>query len=159
MKRSRIAYHILFWAYCVLMAWLLFGRTRYVITGGYWDTLSRHLVLTPFHTIALYINVLVHDHGDFNRRIAIVNLLGNIAMFIPLGFFPPLLWKPFQKWWKMLLWGGLIIVGVELIQLFALVGNCDIDDLLLNVVGIALGYGLCKALRWIKGRRRAGNDT
>ena len=149
MKR-RIVYHILFWGYCILMAWLLFGRTRYDITDGYWSTLSQHLVLTPFHTIALFINALVNDYGDVNRHIAIVNLLGNIVMFLPLGFFPQLLWKAFNKLWKTLLWGAGIIVCVELVQLFALVGNCDIDDLLLNLVGIAMGYGLC----WLLFRRK-----
>jgi glycopeptide antibiotics resistance protein len=97
---------------------------------------------------------LVHDYGDVNRRIAIVNLLGNIAMFLPLGFFPPLLWKPFQKWWKMLLWGGLIIAGVELIQLFALVGNCDIDDLLLNSLGYFTGYGIYLLVKTIAAKFR-----
>ena len=158
MKRRYVCY-VLFFVYCILMAWLLFGRTQYDITAGYWNTLSQHLVLTPFHTIALFINALVHDYGDTNRRIAIVNLLGNIAMFMPLGFFPQLIWKAFNRLWKTLLWGAGIIVCVELIQLFALVGNCDIDDLLLNVVGIAMGYGLCRALRWINGRRRARNDA
>ena len=158
MKR-RYVYHVLFWGYCILMAWLLFGRTRYDIAGGYWDTLSQHLVLTPFHTIRLFVNALVRDYGQGARQSAIINLVGNVVMFLPLGFFPPLMWKVFNKLWKTLLWGAGIIVCVELIQLFTLVGNCDIDDLLLNVVGIALGYGLCKAFRWINGRRRARNDA
>jgi len=124
------------------MAWLLFGRTRFAIMDGYWSTLSQHLSLTPLYTIRLFVNVLVGDYGAGLRRDAVVNLFGNVLMFVPLGFLPPLLWKPFQKLWKMLLWGAVIIICVELIQLFALVGNCDIDDLMLNVVGIALGYGL-----------------
>ena len=152
--KRRIVYHILFWGYCALMAWLLFGRTRYDITDGYWNTLSQHLSLQPLHAIRLFANVLLGDYSDVSRRSAIVNLVGNIIMFLPLGFFPSLLWKAFQKWWKMLLWGTGIIACVELIQLFALVGNCDIDDLLLNLAGILMGYGLCSVLRWIKGRRR-----
>lgn len=152
MKR-RYVYHILFWGYCLLMAWLLFGRTRYDISGGYWNTLSQHLVLTPFHTIRLFVNALVRDYGQGARQSAIINLVGNVVMFLPLGFLPPLLWKGFRKLWKTLLWGGLIIVCVELIQLFALVGNCDIDDLLLNLVGIAIGYGLYRLLTAITKRK------
>ena len=151
--KKRYAYHVLFWAYCILMAWLLFGRSRFSVENGYWNTLSQHLSLTPLHTIRLFINVLVGDYGEGVRRSAIVNLFGNVLMFLPLGFLPPLLWKPFQKFWKMLLWGGLIIIGVELIQLFALVGNCDVDDLLLNLVGIALGYGLCRGIVGITERK------
>lgn len=141
------------------MALLLFGRIRFVIQADYWNTLSQHLSLTPFRTIRLFENVLAGDYSASLRRGAVVNLLGNIVMFLPLGFLPPLLWKPFQKWWKMLLWGGLIIVGVELVQLFALVGNCDIDDLLLNVAGIGIGYGLYRLLTVItkESRENHGN--
>lgn len=152
MKR-RYVYHALFGSYCILMAWLLFGRTRYDITDGYWSTLSQHLSLMPFHTIRLFANVLLGNYGDGSRRSAIINLLGNVIMFLPLGFLPPLLWKAFNKLWKTLLWGAGIIVCVELVQLFALVGNCDIDDLLLNLVGIAMGYGFCRLLMCFKGRK------
>ena len=38
-----------------------------------------------------------------------------------------------------------IITAVELIQLFTLVGSCDVDDLILNVIGSAIGYGFHKA--------------
>ena len=153
MKR-RYVYHALFWTYCIMMAWLLFGRTRFVVEDGYWNTLSQHVSLTPFHTIRLFANVLLGDYSDGSRRSAIINLYGNVIMFLPLGFLPPLLWKAFRKWWKMLLWGVGIITCVELCQLFALVGNCDIDDLLLNLVGVFMGYGLCSLLRRIEERRR-----
>lgn len=145
MKQRRV-FQIVFWTYCAVMALFLFGRPRFVIQDGYWNTLSQHLSLTPFYTIRLFVNVLLDGYGDGARSSAVINLLGNIVMFLPLGCLPPLLWKSFQKWWKMLLWGGLMIVGVELVQLFALVGNCDIDDLLLNLVGIAIGYGLYRLL-------------
>lgn len=152
MKR-RIVYHILFWGYCALMAWLLFGRTRLAIVDGYWNTLAQHVNLIPFYTVRLFINVLVEDYGQGLNRVAIINLVGNVIMFLPLGFLPPLLWKAFQKWWKMLLWGTGVIVCVELIQLFTLVGKCDIDDLLLNVVGIAVGYGIYRILMRITKRK------
>ena len=152
--KRRFVYHILFWGYCVLMAWLLFGRTRYDIIDGYWNTLSQHLSLQPFHTIRLFANVLLGNFSDASRRSAIVNLVGNVILFLPLGFLPPLLWKSFRKLWKCLLWGGLIIICVEVCQLFLLVGNCDIDDLLLNLVGIAMGYGFYSLIRWIDERRR-----
>ena len=151
--KKRYVYYGLFWAYCLLMAWLLFGRSRFAVENGYWSTLSQHLSLQPLHTIRLFINVLVGDYGAGLRRDAVVNLFGNVVMFLPLGFLPPLLWKSFQRWWRMLLWGGLIIVGVELTQLFLLVGNCDVDDLLLNLVGVMMGYGAYRLLRLITERK------
>ena len=76
-------------------------------------------------------------------------------MFLPLGFLPPVLWTGFRKFWKMLLWGTVIILCVESLQLFALVGKWDIDDLLLNLAGIAMGYGLYRLTVWMdKGKKK-----
>jgi glycopeptide antibiotics resistance protein len=96
---------------------------------------------------------LVGNYSDGLKRHALVNLVGNVIMFVPLGFFAAKLWEGFRPLWRCLLWGGLIIVCVELIQLFALVGSCDFDDLMLNVLGIGLGYGL---YRWVQGRKNKG---
>ena len=45
---------------------------------------------------------------------------------------------------ERLILGPLVITAVELAQLFTLLGSCDIDDLILNVLGAALGYGIHK---------------
>ena len=150
---KRYVYHALFWLYCAIMAFLLLGRSRYAVEDGYLSTLSQHLSLQPLHTIRLFINVLVEGYGGGAQRTAIVNLVGNVVLFLPLGFLPPLLWKGFRKLFKCLLWCGLIIVGVELCQLFALVGNCDIDDLLLNLVGVSMGYGMYRLFVLVEERR------
>ena len=38
----------------------------------------------------------------------------------------------------------LLILAVEILQLVTLLGSCDIDDLLLNILGAAMGYVLWK---------------
>ena len=74
-------------------------------------------------------------------------LWGNIAMFVPIGFFPALLWRGW-RWWKALLLGCLPSCAIEFIQFF--IGrSTDIDDVILNTTGALLGYGLfrlCRAL-------------
>lgn len=150
MKRKRIVYYVLFGAYCILMTWLLFGREPYFDADRGWDAVVGRVNLQPFRTVCLYINVLTGDYSAVLRRSAVVNLAGNVVMFLPLGFLLPMLWRAFRRLWKTLLWGGLTIICVELIQLFALVGSCDVDDLLLNLVGIAMGYGLCRLFVWRK---------
>lgn len=67
-------------------------------------------------------------------------------MFIPLGFFLPKLWQKQRKLWRTLLTTALIILLVELTQMFTLVGTCDTDDLILNTLGAAIGYGGYKIL-------------
>ena len=43
---------------------------------------------------------------------------------------------------RVLLTVTVLIVCVELIQLLTLVGSCDVDDLILNVLGAAIGFWL-----------------
>jgi glycopeptide antibiotics resistance protein len=47
---------------------------------------------------------------------------------------------------KVLLATFFIMLTVELAQLFTLLGSCDTDDLILNVLGSAMGYGIQKRL-------------
>ena len=135
-----------FMAYCALMAWLLFGRERYDAVPDYWQQVASNINPVPLETVVRLVGFLVGNYSDALKRHAMVNLVGNVIMFVPLGFFLPLLWKRFRPVWSCLLWGGMIIVCVELTQLFALVGSCDVDDLLLNLVGIGMGYGLYRAM-------------
>ena len=67
-------------------------------------------------------------------------LLGNIGMFIPIGFCVSLLWhKP--RWWKAVFIGFLCSTGIEFVQLF--IGRrTDIDDVILNTTGAYLGFVL-----------------
>ena len=67
-------------------------------------------------------------------------LLGNMAMFAPLGFFPSLLWdKP--SWRKAALIGFTSSFLIEFIQLFV-ARSTDVDDLILNTLGALCGYWL-----------------
>lgn len=67
-------------------------------------------------------------------------LLGNIVMFMPIGFFPKLLWRRWT-WWKSLLAGLCASVTIEAAQLFTS-RSTDIDDVILNTLGAVLGYAL-----------------
>ena len=140
MKR-KVCY-VCFGAYCALMIWLLFGRERFAAPMGYWQQLAENFNPRPFETIDRFVGFLIYDYSAGLKRHAVINLVGNVIMFVPLGFFTAALWKAFRPLWRCLLLGSGIIVCVELMQLFALVGSCDFDDLMLNVVGIGLGYGL-----------------
>lgn len=76
---------------------------------------------------------------------SVYNLLGNVVMFLPFGFFPALLWRKYT-WWKALLTGFAVTACIECCQLC--VGRAfDVDDLLLNTLGAMLGYGLYRLLK------------
>ncbi len=69
--------------------------------------------------------------------------LGNIAMFMPLGFFLPLLFRPFRRWYVTIPTGFGISLLIEAVQLVFQLGSADVDDLFCNTLGNALGYCLC----------------
>ena len=67
-------------------------------------------------------------------------LLGNIGMFVPVGFFTALLWRR-PRWWKSLVVGLLSSATIEFVQFF--IGrSTDIDDVILNTAGALLGFWL-----------------
>lgn len=145
MNRSRIVY-TLFAVYCALMLWLLFNRPGYIDGIPYWDQLMSNLNLMPFRTLRLFFGLL-GDHRPHLVRSALINLLGNVVMFVPLGLFLPLTFAKLRKLWRAMLAVALLIAAVEIAQLFTLLGSCDVDDLILNLLGAALGYGIYKRMK------------
>ena len=136
----------LFMAYGALMLWLLFDRPGFMPGIPYWDQVAQQLNLVPFRTLRLFAHLL--DSGvRAHIRMAVINLGGNVIMFIPLGLLLPKVFPKLSSLLRVLLTTAAIITVVEIIQLFTLVGSCDIDDLILNVAGAAIGYGLHKLIK------------
>lgn len=69
----------------------------------------------------------------------LVNFLGNIVIFIPIGFFIPLLWYKGHHMIYTIFIGFSISLFIEIAQLF-LPRRTDIDDVWLNTLGTTLGY-------------------
>lgn len=149
MKWKKMIPAVVFILYCGLMLWLLFGRSGYVDGVPYMEQMKYNL--WPFETIRLFWRQLVDPVSPATYRQAIVNLFGNVIMFIPLGLFLPLLFMKKPRLWKTLLWTAGIITLVEVVQLFTLLGSCDTDDLILNVLGAAIGYSLYRLCHKKKG--------
>lgn len=69
----------------------------------------------------------------------IINFLGNICIFMPIGFMIPLLWSKFNRFRKVCLIGLSISLFIEITQL-SQARSSDIDDLWLNTLGSMIGY-------------------
>ena len=69
-----------------------------------------------------------------------LNVLLNIAMFVPLGILVPLIWPKFQKWYRMLPAGFGVSLLIELAQLLTGSGLFDVDDLFNNTLGAMMGF-------------------
>ena len=100
-----------------------------------------NLNLRPFHTIDFYMN------SRLPIKYAILNLVGNIAGFVVLGVFIPLLIYRLRSAAATIFAVFLISLSFEIMQLFGMLGVCDIDDLILNTLGGAIGYGIYLLLR------------
>ncbi|BBF43414.1 D-alanyl-D-alanine carboxypeptidase [Lachnospiraceae bacterium KM106-2] len=75
-----------------------------------------------------------------------LNFVGNIIMFIPIGFLLPAISKRYENGIRACMIGFCLSVIIELIQLFLARGT-DIDDVILNTAGTIVGYGCYRMVR------------
>lgn len=96
-----------------------------------WDNLQ----LTPFQEIRRAV------HGPWVMFL----MVANIGIFVPIGFFPALLWRNWSCW-KSILAGFASSVFIEFIQFF--IGrSTDVDDVILNTTGSLIGFWIFWLLR------------
>lgn len=89
--------------------------------------------------------------GTFEQNL--INLAGNVGIFLPMGLLPPLLWERWRRLWKTALLCLSISCGIECLQLF-LSRSVDVDDVILNLLGGVLGYLLFALGRAVAGSSR-----
>ena len=105
----------------------------------------------PFRVNLLpLVNLFDYD----NMRDLLLNVIGNTAMFIPSGIVFPIIYKQLNSFAKVTLAGFAMSLCIEIIQLPFSVRASDVDDLILNTVGVMLGYGIYALVRCL---RRAKN--
>ena len=76
------------------------------------------------------------------RREALVNVIGNTAMFIPIGIVWPGVFRKLDSHKKVIAAGVGFSLCIEILQLPFFDRVSDIDDLLLNSLGFLAGYGI-----------------
>lgn len=91
--------------------------------------------LEPFNKI-IETQILV-ENGNISYLF--IEVFGNICMFIPIGFFLPLLWKRFKNPFLTVFVCLFISFSIETIQLILPRGT-DVDDIILNTSGGLIGY-------------------
>lgn len=146
----RLISWILFIIYLVMMVYFLFFSEMLGRTPS--DTY--HYNLKPFTEIQRYIT--------YYRRLGsfyvLLNIVGNVLCFMPLGFVLPVLSYKNRSIFKVTFMCVLCSVTVELIQLISKLGSCDVDDVILNTSGGILGY-ICFAICMFIFRHRTGKNN
>lgn len=127
--------------YILFMLWLLFGQRLDRWSDGYDPArMLEKINLIPFRTI----NEFLHHAGG--RNFALFNLVGNVVCFIPMGIFIPAVFPKAGSFRHTVLWSAAAVLCVEIVQLVSLLGALDVDDLLLNLVGAGIGYGIYRII-------------
>lgn len=85
-------------------------------------------------------------HGDVRvaNWASLKGIILNIMLFIPFGYLLPSLF-PRLCWWQVILLGLAFSLCIELLQLITKLGYADVDDLINNTLGAAIGF-LCYKL-------------
>ena len=92
-----------------------------------------NIILEPFHS---YRDYYVNDFTWFEIR-------ANVLLFIPIGFLLPMtLKKPVFSF----VFGVLISVFIELLQLILHRGLCETDDVISNTIGLVIGMAAYAAV-------------
>lgn len=134
-----------FAVYVLIMLYLMLIRGRTPTITDYWAQFRENLNLIPFDTILYFIRLLF-SHSSAMVIHAVKNLVGNVVMFFPLGFCLPWCFSSCGTLRKTLCVSAACITTVEIIQVTTLRGFCDIDDLMLNLIGVWIGYMIYKRI-------------
>lgn len=159
-KLMRALLYLTFACYCIVLIYLLFlnREYRFAHSGKTLGEYMRSAVnLIPFRTITELVTRTAQH--TINPDIVYDNAIGNLLLFFPMGIYMPTVRRGMRRIGKFLKKMLLIVFVVEALQLVFRVGSFDVDDILLNVVGAAAGYGIWKTnavqrvlhiMQWLK---------
>ena len=139
MRKQGKTLKILWWVYIAL----LFVFVVVKFKGSFYELSDRvntysmqgsiNYNLIPFRSMSAQIERIT-------QWWALKNLLGNIIPFIPFGFLLPITYKKFSSAISIFVIGLASILVIESFQFFTKLGSFDVDDIILNMIGIVCGY-------------------
>lgn len=134
------------WTVCLLYIgvafWFLIGKNwdlafvadAYSSFGKWCDEMLWNLNLIPFR--------FGYQRVGYSLTRWYQYVTGSIALFVPAGIFLPYYFPKMMSWgiWKFAAVMAAGILALELAQMFLVCGYCDIDDLILNLLGACAGF-------------------
>ena len=140
-------------------------RIAYIIKNNQHFCFYKELFALLFilYVMCLFEVVTIQDHNyglsnfipfreifryEVGSRLFIRNIIGNILLFLPYGYFTADYLKS-KKVWSVCFLTMLVSLTIELVQL-KIGRTFDIDDVILNTCGGILGYYLYRLLEKIK---------
>lgn len=149
MRRRDIITKVIWWVYIVLLLGVVIIKFRgsFAELGDRIESTSfgTNYSLVPFATIG---EQFVH----FSEGWARFNILGNVIPFVPFGVLLPFVFQKANSLIKVFAIGISWVLLIELFQFFTKLGSFDVDDIVLNMIGIMGGYLMMKLVKKISGR-------
>lgn len=148
-KGIKYVHWVIFMLYCLNLFYVLFldpdfGRQMFKTALTFEEYLKYNVNLDLFETIQLFIQG--YHNGVVSLETLLRNIIGNMVVFMPMGYFLPCLFKKQRKFYVFFGTIFFIVLGVEVLQVFLRIGSGDIDDLFLNVMGSLIMYVILKCL-------------
>ena len=152
-RGHRLAAGFLFLIYFVVLFYFLFFSEE---MGRTYSERAYHYNLVPLKEIARFVKYW----RVLGMKAVLLNILGNVAAFLPFWFFLPVFSGRCKKFWRTAFYSFELSLLVELLQLVFRVGSFDVDDLLLNTLGGMAGYGLYRLfVRYYHQRNQRGKES
>ena len=144
-KLFRVLEILLFVVYLAVLCYFLFIADR---MGRTFSERVYHYNLMPLKEIGRF--------WTYRQTLGVwsvlMNLIGNVVAFIPIGLFRPRLFPACRRFILTVVLAFEFSLCVEILQLVWKVGSFDVDDLLLNTLGGILGFLVYRILAWVKER-------
>ena len=157
---AKIFLLISFLIYILIVVWVLFISVDSTNRNSYF--VKREIHLVPFsNTVKGFQDLYTGAYQLSKSQIPYYwyllgrNIIGNIILFIPLGFFLPLLFKKASSFRSIFLFTLIASLNIEILQYLFMKGVCDIDDIIYNIVGTLLGFYLLQFLLKAYSKRKA----
>ncbi|WP_340022985.1 VanZ family protein [Paenibacillus sp. FSL K6-1096] len=148
-RRMMYGVQVLFIVYLYILVKIILFKFGTIDPVFLWHQLQQgpHNLISSLHTGNLIPLATLSDTYDHPTPHNLLNLTGNIALFIPYGLFLVLLsphGKSSGSFTGVLLWSFALSAALEGSQALFYIGTFDVDDLLLNTIGGLLGYLLLR---------------
>lgn len=150
-KKTRILGKIIFVLYIMFVLYFLLLSDWYGRSGGLREYRYNLVLFKEIRRFWTY-------RRELGIWTVLANLLGNILIFVPFGFFLPMASRR-RSFLASTFYSFGFSLCVEIFQILSRVGSFDVDDLLLNTAGGILGYILfiiCYIIRRKHGAKREG---
>lgn len=132
-KKRHLVAGILFLLYFIILFYFLFFSEE---MGRTYNERAYHYNLVPLKEIGRFLKY----REVLGMKAVLLNIVGNVAAFVPFGVFVPIFSARCRKFWRTVYYSFELSLLVEVLQLIFRVGSFDVDDLLLNTVGGMLGF-------------------